>query len=135
MGLIVLDAGVVIAALSPHDAHHRSAVAAITTAVDRGDRLAIPASALAEALVHPYRSSQVAVDQVERFVDELPATVEPLTRPMARAAAAARASFGGRLALPDALIVATAIVLEADDILTTDLGWPSMGRSVTVVGS
>jgi predicted nucleic acid-binding protein len=135
MGLIVLDAGVLIAALAPQDAHHDSAVAAITTALRRGDRLAIPASALAEALVHPFRSGQAVVDQVERFVDQLPATVEPLTRQMARAAAAARASFGRRLAPPDALIVATAIVLDADDILTTDLGWPSIGRPVTVVGS
>lgn len=135
MGLTVLDAGVVIAALSPQDVLHASAIAAITTVVDRGDRLAIPASALAEALVHPFRSSQDAVSRVERFVDELPATVEPLTRPMARAAAEARAAFGRRLTLPDALIVATGIVLDADDILTTDLGWPPIGRSVTVVGS
>lgn len=133
MGLTVLDAGVVIAALSPQDVHHKSAVAAIAIAVGRGDRLAIPASALAEALVHPFRSGQAVVDHVERFIDELPATVEPLTRPMARAAAATRASFGRRLALPEALIVATAIVLDADDILTTDLGWPSVGRTVTVV--
>ncbi|MBA2719871.1 MAG: type II toxin-antitoxin system VapC family toxin [Chloroflexi bacterium] len=134
MGLTVVDAGVVIAALSPQDTHHGAAVAAISTAIRRGDRLAIPASALAEALVHPFRSGQAVVDQVERFIDELPATVEPLTRRMAHAAAAARASNGRNLALPDALIVATAIVLDADDILTTDLGWPSVGRQVTVVG-
>ena len=82
MGLTVLDAGVVIAALSPQDAHHAAAVAAISTAIGRGDRLAVPASALAEALVHPFRAGQAVVDQVERFIDELPATVEPLTRPM-----------------------------------------------------
>lgn len=133
MGLTILDAGVVIAALARDDTHHAAAVAAIADVVTRGDRLAIPASALAEALVHPFRSSQAAVERVGRFIDELPATVEPLTRPIALASAAARASFGRALSLPDALVVGTAIVLEADDILTTDAGWPSLGRRVTVV--
>lgn len=133
MGLTILDAGVVIAALARDDAHHAAAVSAIGDAVTRGDRLAIPASALAEALVHPYRSSQAAVDRVERFIDELPAAVEPLTRPIALASAAVRAAYGRALSLPDALIIGTAMVLEADDILTTDSGWPVLSRRVTVV--
>ena len=134
MALTVLDAGIVIAALAPEDVHHASAVPALEAITGRGDQLAIPASALAAVLVHPYRAGTGAVETVERFVDALPARVEPLTRPMARAAAEARARHGRSLPFPDALIVGTATVLHAEEILTTDRGWPAIGRPVTVVG-
>jgi len=35
--------------------------------------------------------------------------------------------------LPDALVVATAVVLGADRILTTDAGWPRLTMPVTIV--
>jgi predicted nucleic acid-binding protein len=42
-------------------------------------------------------------------------------------AAQLRAQHGPRLRLPDALVVATALELSADRLLTTDKRWPDVG--------
>jgi len=44
---------------------------------------------------------------------------------VARAAARLRAQHGSRMRLPDALVVATAIVHRADRVITTDARWPA----------
>lgn len=134
MDLTVLDAGVLIAVLNADDAHHDGARRAVAVARDRGDRLVVPASAYAETLVAPLRQSPASGDAVDDFLDALPASVEPATRQIARRAAELRAQHGNRLRLPDALVVATAIVLEADRLLTTDGRWPDLGISVEVIG-
>jgi uncharacterized protein with PIN domain len=102
VGLTVLDAGVVIALLDAADAHHAGAIASVRTARDRGDVLVLPASAYAECLVSPHRRGPDAVVVVDRFLDALPARVEPADRPIAAAAAALRAAHGTALRLPDA---------------------------------
>lgn len=135
MGLIVLDAGVVIAVLDGDDTHHDVAREAVRHARGRGERLVLPASAYADAMVGPHRAGPDKVATVDAFVDALPATVEPATRQVARAAAALRARHSRSLRLPDALVLATADVLGADLVLTTDAGWPDTGVTVTVVGS
>lgn len=134
MGLTVLDAGIVIAALDASDAHHGASVQALREARESGDALGIPASAYAEALVGPSRRGDEAVATVDAFLDALPAAVEPATREVARAAAALRAKHGQRLRLPDALVLATAVVVAADQVLTTDGGWPETEVIVEVVG-
>jgi len=35
-----------------------------------------------------------------------------------------RASLGARLRLPDAMVIATAIIFDADRLVTTDRRWP-----------
>ena len=135
MGLTILDAGILIAALDSSDAHHAAAIAALRECRGSGDALVVPASAYAEALVGPSRSGADAVATVDAFLDALPAAVEPATREVAREAAALRARHGRALRLPDALILATAAVLGADVVLTTDAGWPASGVPVTVVGA
>ena len=52
---------------------------------------------------------------------------------VARAAAQLRAEHGGRVRLPDALVVATAIVRRADRVVTTDARWPGVGLTVEVL--
>jgi len=126
VGLTVLDAGVVIAILDASDAHHTAAAAAVTSARERGDSLVLPSSAYAECLVSPYRRGPEAVAVVDAFVDALPARVEPVSRAIASAAAELRARHAGALRLPDALVIATALVLRADRLLTTDAGWPEL---------
>ncbi|MBF6606525.1 MAG: PIN domain-containing protein [Chloroflexi bacterium] len=133
MALTVLDAGVVIAILDARDVHHEAAVAAVTSAIERGDDLVLPASACAEVLVAPYRRGSVAVETVDAFVDALPATVEPATRIVAARAAELRARHGSRLRLPDALVVATAMALGADRVITTDGRWPRLPVRVEVL--
>lgn len=134
MGLSVLDAGPVIAVLDAADAHHAAAVAVLERAEVAGDRFVMPASAYAECLVSPSRRGSAAVNSVDDYLDALSAFVEPATREVARVAAGLRARHGRRLPLPDALVVATAIVLKADRILTTDAGWPRRAVAIEVIG-
>lgn len=134
MGLTILDAGVVIAALDASDAHHEATLEALREARTRGDALAVPASAYAESLVGPSRRGAEAVATVDAFLDALPARVEPATRDVARKAAALRAAHGRGLRLPDALVLATATSIGADLVLTTDAGWPEAGVAVRMVG-
>jgi predicted nucleic acid-binding protein len=135
VGLIVLDAGVVIGALDSDDIHHVPAVAALREALEGGDRLVVPVSAYAESLVGPSRRGSDAVATLDAFLDALPATVEPATREIARHAASLRAGHGRALRLPDALVLATATELGAALVLTTDTGWPDSGVAVRVVGA
>lgn len=133
MALTILDAGVIIGILDASDMHHEQARAAVTAAVERGEGLLVPASAYAECLVGPARRSREAMRAVDDFLFDLSADVEPITRQVAVRAAHLRARHGARLRLPDALVVALAIHLKADRILTTDGGWPRLGVRVDVV--
>lgn len=132
MGLTVLDAGIVIAVLDANDTHHAAARVALGARVRARDALVLPASAYAEVLVAPHRVGAAAVAEVETFLDALPATVQPITKQIAQIASSLRAAHGRRLRLPDALVVATAIDLRADRVLTTDAGWPAVDITVEV---
>lgn len=134
MGLIVLDAGIVIAALDGSDLHHAAAVEALRGARGTGATLVVPASAYAESLVGPSRRGSDAIATVDAFLDALPAAVEPASREIAREAAGLRATLGSALRLPAALVLATARVIGADLVLTTDAGWPATSIEVTVLG-
>lgn len=133
MALTVLDAGVLIAVLDGDDAHHAAAEDLLREAFAAGDDLAVPASAYAECLVAPLQRGPGAAATVDGLLDALPARVVPITRATARVAAELRARHGRALRLPDALVVATALDLRADRLLTTDAGWPSLGINVEVV--
>jgi len=135
MGLIVLDAGIVIAALDGSDAHHAAAITALREARTSGDELVMPASAYAESLVGPSRLGNDAVATVDAFLDALPAAIAPASREIGREAAALRAAHGSVLRLPDALVLATARVLGASLTLTTDAGWPATPIKVSVLRS
>jgi predicted nucleic acid-binding protein len=129
---VVLDAGVIIAALDSADAHHQASVAALAGL--HRDELVVPASVLAEVLVHPYARGGKAVQSVERFLADLGARVHPLDGAAAHAAARLRAKHAS-LRLPDAMTVGTAAVLGGT-VVTTDTRWPaSLGAPVRVVAS
>lgn len=134
MGLTVVDAGVIIGLLDRTDAHHDAARSALRECVERGDRLLLPASALAEVLVAPSRRGGDAVGAVRRPVARVPLRIVALDEPTAVAAAALRAQHPA-VKLPDALIIATASVLSAETLLTTDRRWPTsrkLGLTATV---
>lgn len=124
MGLTVLDAGVLIGFLDAKDAHHRAADRAMADALGRHDRIVLPASAFAEVLVGPSRRGARAMAATRGLVERLPIEIAPLDEPIARAAAALRAGRRS-LKLPDALVIATAHVIDADLLVTTDRGWPT----------
>lgn len=132
MGLTVVDAGIIIGVLDAADAHHAAVVRALSTVVGEGDRIAVPASAYAEALVGPARRGTSGRRAVDEFLADLAAEVEPITRQAAARAAELRARHGSRLKLPDALVVAIALHLRADRILTTDRRWPKLPVRVLV---
>ena len=127
MGLTVVDAGVLIGFLDRKDAHHPAAVAALADLVDSGERLMAPASVLAEVLVGPARRGLDAVAAVLQFVERLPIEIAPLDKDTALAAATIRAAHRS-VKLPDALVLATASVIGADTLVTTDRGWPTGRR-------
>jgi len=133
MGLIHLDAGVIIGLLDADDAHHDAARAALSHALRQGDQLSIAASALAECLVGPARRSRKAVDLVRTVIDRLPVSVVELDADIATRAAVLRARHR-TLRLPDALVIATAAVSRADRLITTDRKWPTpKAMKLTVV--
>lgn len=133
MALTVVDAGVVIAVLDAADSHHAASVDAVRRAIASGESLVLPVSAYAEVLVAPFRRNLESAAVVDSFIDALPATVQPITREIARMAAQLRAQHGPRLRLPDALVVATALELSADRLLTTDRRWPELGLPIAAV--
>jgi predicted nucleic acid-binding protein len=124
MGLTVIDAGVLIGFLDDSDAHHEASTRELESARRQGE-IVIPASALAESMVAPARHGDTSLEAVRDFVERLPLGVARLDADIAIIAAQVRAQYGGRLKLPDALVIATAINLEADVLATTDRGWPS----------
>lgn len=127
MGLTVIDAGVVIGFLDHNDAHHLTAEQALRDIVDRNDQIVLAASAFAEALVAPSRSGTDAVATVRELIDRVPIHVSPLDDKTAIVAAELRARHR-TIKLPDALVVATAIVLAADHLVTTDRKWPARSK-------
>ena len=127
MGLTVLDAGMLIGVLDQADAHHVPASQALRTAEEEHVQLALPASALAEVLVGPSRRGADAVASVEGLIRALVVEIVAIDEPVAREAAALRAICGIRL--PDALVIATAITLRADRLLTTDARWPAVAAT------
>lgn len=132
MGPVVLDANILIALVDPKDAHHDTVRAALEEARSDDTSFLLPVSAYSELLVGPSKKGEDAVRTIDGLVDELTRLV-PISRAIGREAARLRAKHGRRLRLPDALIVATAVVEEAS-VLTTDAEWPQMVVGVRVVG-
>lgn len=129
MAIVVLDASVVIALLDSSDAHHAAAAEAIRQV--RREALVLPASAYAEILVDPWRRGTGAVAVARGFVSDLGIRIEPLTAEIGERAARLRARHGA-LRLPDALVLATADVLDAP-VLTCDRGWRRVSRLARVI--
>ena len=131
MGLVVLDASILIAFVDPNHGHHE----AVRRALSRRRRhdFVLPASAYAESLVDPHRRGPEIVRRLDRVVDDLPLGVEPLTRDIAREATALRAQHPA-IKLPDALIIATGDFLAAREILTADHAWSHITPRARTIG-
>ena len=132
MGPVVLDAGVVIAHLDDTDPHNEAVRAALRAR--RGHELVLPASAYAETLVQPFRAGGRRPAVLDAFLDATPIRIEPIGREIARLAARLRARRSS-LRLPDALVIATGEVIDAAEILTTDLELRRVSRRVVPIAS
>ncbi|MFI5266032.1 MAG: type II toxin-antitoxin system VapC family toxin [Chloroflexota bacterium] len=124
MGLTVFDAGPVLALLEREDSFHLKSAERYEELRYAGEVLLLPAPAFAEVMVKPWLSGPVAVEEVERGLQVLRFAIYPADTDVARAAARLRAQHGSRMRLPDALVVATALVRHADRVITTDGRWP-----------
>lgn len=123
MGLIHLDAGVIIGFLNRNDMRHEASRAVISEAMNLGDRLEAAASVYAECHVGPMRSGSEAIRLVEKFFEQFPVSVVAMGQAIAFEAARLRA-VNSSLRLPDALVIATAVERHADRLVTTDNRWP-----------
>lgn len=79
----------------------------------------LSAVSVTELLVKPFAAGEQTAEAAERFLLSIPnVAIAPVDYAIARRAAALRARYHART--PDALIVATALVLGIDRILTND---------------
>jgi predicted nucleic acid-binding protein len=125
VALIVLDASIVIALLDPGDSLHAASLQAFTSQAD--EDLAIPASALAETLVIPSRAGRL--EEVQAKIRLLELRVIPIDENIAVEAARLRGRHRS-LRLPDALVIASGDIVQADSILTGDRSWASISARV-----
>lgn len=129
MGVSVLDASVLIGLLDPGDALHARATDGFRN--HARDDVVVPASAYSETIVDPARRGVAQVAAVDGFLDSFPIRVLPIDREIGRRAAQLRAKH--RLGLPDALVLASGDVLDADVVLTADPRWVTFSSRVVVV--
>jgi predicted nucleic acid-binding protein len=94
VGLIHLDAGVLIGFLNGDDARHPAARQLLAEALDAGDRLAMASSAFAECLVEPARRGPADIQTVRNLVDRVPIEVIPLDVEIAISRRASARSIG-----------------------------------------
>jgi predicted nucleic acid-binding protein len=128
VALIVLDASIVIALLDPKDALHAAALQA--SIAHAGEDLRVPASALAETLVAPSRAGRM--EEVRAKIQLLDLGVIPIGDDIAVEAARLRGRHRS-LRLPDALVIASGDLLDADSILTGNRNWAAVSHRVNVI--
>jgi predicted nucleic acid-binding protein len=127
--LSVLDASVLIALLDEKDAGRPVARVAVDES-KRDHDLLIPVTAFSESIVAPYRRSRRDGQRAEAALAALGNLVD-VTRDIASRAAQLRATR--QIKLPDALILATAMQVAADQILTLDRRWRGMDSRVRLL--
>jgi predicted nucleic acid-binding protein len=127
--LSVLDASVLIALLDERDVGRQVARAAVEES-KRDHDLLIPMTAFSESIVAPYRRSRRDGQRAEAALAALGSPVEA-TRAIASQAARLRAAR--RIKLPDALILATAMEVAADHVLTLDRRWRGVDSRVRLL--
>jgi predicted nucleic acid-binding protein len=132
VGAVVLDASVVLALLDRQDALHKAAVRAVREHRAEGSGFLLPASVLAEVLVGVARMGEEALDQRRSQIVAAFGPPVALDESVAVSAARLRASHRS-LRLPDAIVLATAEVVDAQAVLTGDKRWGRIDSRVRLV--
>lgn len=127
--LSVLDSSVLIALLDERDVGRPVARAAVD-ASKRDHDTVIPITAFSESIVAPYRRGHQDGQRAEAALAALGNLVD-VTRDIGSRAAQLRATR--QIKLPDALILATALQLDADQILTLDRRWRGVDSRVRLL--
>jgi predicted nucleic acid-binding protein len=129
VGLSVVDTSVLVAFLESTDSHHAAAVAELTR-VRASHDIVISTVVYAEVLVGPCQRGPKEEAVAEAFLSTI-GGIETVSVPIALRAARLRAKTG--LKLPDAVVIATGLELDADEILTADRRWASVDRRVRLI--
>jgi predicted nucleic acid-binding protein len=116
MGTVVLDASALIAFAEDQDPLHSEADRLAADWRAPGMTRLLPASAYAEILVQPFKNGTDA--RVDAFLAASEIEIVPIDAVVGRVAASARSRVES-LRLPDALVVATALVHDAE-LVTLD---------------
>ncbi|WP_371779880.1 type II toxin-antitoxin system VapC family toxin [Streptosporangium subroseum] len=131
MGTVVLDSCILLGLFDPKDALHLAAAGTVRERRLRSDRLAVPIIVSSEILVGAARQGEPALkDRLRRLIRAF-GTPVPIDLDIAVTAARLRAAHSA-LRLPDALVLATGIVLDAE-MLSADKKWPKIDPRVTLV--
>lgn len=129
MGTVILDSCVMLGMMDPTDALHEASARAVR---DRHrEDFVVPASVFAEVLVAATREGAKVVRAYEEMIDDIAREVRPIDRETAKAAAAIRAKHKA-IRLPDALVLATGHMLDAE-VLTAYQKWSRVDRRVTIL--
>lgn len=128
---IALDASVTLAYLAGSEVVSEAATWIFDGCLNTGRNGGILSTvSAAELLVRPFRAGDASVASVESFLRFFGSIrLVDVTYPIARTAARVRAMTG--LAMPDAIVVGTAIEDGADVLITNDRAWlASLGPAV-----
>jgi predicted nucleic acid-binding protein len=126
--LIVLDASVVIAALSSSDVHHADVAVALAGVSD--DELVLAATTRTEVLIGPACTGGTALLRARDFVDGC--VTVPVGAVVADEAAMLRARHRA-LSVPDAITLVVADLIDADVVWTFDQRWASVSKRVVLM--
>lgn len=123
--LLLVDTSAVLAYLTGTESSSPVAARIFDAFVATGrNPAALSMVTVEEILVRPFRRGSAAVATAEGFLRHFAEIrLVDVTYDIAREAARIRAETG--LRTPDALIVATALVIEADILVTNDRSWPA----------
>jgi predicted nucleic acid-binding protein len=130
---LVVDTPVVLGVLDPLDALHHPAAETVGRARDEGVEFVIPATVLAEVLVHVAKDDPGAIDIRRAQLRAAFGAPYPIDEAVA-VALAMRYADGPDIPLPYGMILAVADVVGADEILTADARLARMDRRVRLVG-
>jgi predicted nucleic acid-binding protein len=131
VGAIVLDSSLIIGFFMPDDPHHDQASAEIADARRGGADFILPISVLSEVMVGAYRSG--AARERHSGMLQLFGPPRSFDEELALAAAELRSRHRA-LRLPDALVVATGIIEDAE-VLTCEKRLATVDERVRVIGA
>jgi predicted nucleic acid-binding protein len=131
--VVVLDVGTLAALWDPGDGHHQAVVSAVRGLRDSRAKFVVPSTAFAEVLVAAVRQGdghlRMRLEQI-RAAFGVP---HPVDLRVATTAARLRAAHQ-EIRLCDAVVVATARLVGATEIVTVDPRWQTVDTRVRVIG-
>ncbi|WP_205324862.1 PIN domain-containing protein [Glycomyces sp. YM15] len=125
----MLDSSVLLGHLDAEDALHHASSGALEQRAKA--EFVIPASVFAEVMVGARKLGDRTAKRLEETIDDLVTEIYPIDREVAWATAGIRARRK-EIRLPDALVLATGEVLDAE-VLTADKRWRNEPGHVTVI--